>query len=574
MGVGRVWRILWGPNQENLLDLNWPTVGDNPTFWREPREASERVVVNNLQESWITGRNFFGKLSARWFGMAQWAGTAGLQAFFDSAGDSNPFTLVPDVVNTPDFQIPNCFLADPFDKPAPGLEGDGTQSIDFTFWNAAYDLGLAFRGLLFELAGGVDITQPLAGSYTRGGSVTYHNVNGFVRTVAANVLRNAHYLGPKTPTGTALGPMILIETGRTNSCLQSETLDNATWGKTGSTVSPNVVLCPDGTNVTADKVVESVGAGNHLINQPITITSGESIAWSFYVHAAERFKGRIQFSDTGTTNGFRADFDLIAGTIANAGNVGAGVYRGSNIEYLANGWARVSVWGEVNGAVTAGFGFLILEDGTGAISYTGDGASGMYGWGGQAERCGTNPGSAPTSYLVTVAATVTRTADTVTAFTFPFTWPMQSLTEYVKIVDLCPVTSAVTAFGVSQIGDTAFTAPRHYIVKSTNSWSTNLGNEFGGSSTATSGALASTYGDVVELHVQLDMTNMGSVTPKLQYTTNGTLSGPFTGAAIVAPQSWHQALISVGPFANNGAFGILKHKIAAGVKDLPTMQGL
>jgi hypothetical protein len=543
--------------------------------------------VSGLEDAWITGYDYTLSFDARYVAIGAGSpfggvpnplanplvGVGSLQDFLDYARAKGSFRFIPDIT-TPLNYVDGCYLVEPMKDDGRGL----TQRLDWTqrlkIRNPTTDLGLALRGLLFEAAGGMDITQPLAGTFVRAApSVTYHDANGFVKTLGANVLRNGHFVGPATPGGARTGPCILLESARTNSCLQSETLDNASWTKTRLTVSANGLLSPDGVNVTADKLVEDTSASTtHTITQAITITSGETVAVSGYFRPGGRSRARLQFADSTTTNGFRVDFDLIAGTVVNAGNIGAGVLAGMDLEYLANGWVRVLAWGQVNGSVTAGQLFLLLEDNTGNPTYTGDGASALWAWGLQVERCSTNTGAAPTSYLATTTTTVTRVGDTATAFTFPLGAPIQSMTVYAKIVDLSPVTAAVTPFGIAQIGDTGFTQPRWYIVKSSNTWSSTLGNEVGQTSSGTSGALSSAYGDVVEFVAQLDASNPGSVLVKLFVSTNGAAPSQNSGSSILLPASWHAALVAVGPFMNSGAFGLVRYKIAAGVKDFATMQ--
>lgn len=553
-----------------------------------PRDGSDTVQgVSGLEDAWITGYDYTLAFDARYVAIGAGSpfggvpnplanplvGVGSLQDFLDYARAKGSFRFIPDIT-TPLNYVDGCYLLEPMKDDGRGL----TQRLDWTqrlkIRNPTTDLGLALRGLLFEAAGGMDITQPLAGTFVRAApSVTYHDANGFVKTVGANVLRNGHFPGPATPGGARTGPCILLESARTNSCLQSETLDNASWTKTRLTVSANGLLSPDGVNVTADKLVEDTSVTTtHTITQDITITSGETVAVSGYFRPGGRYRARLQFADSTTTNGFRVDFDLIAGTVVNAGNIGAGVLAGTDLEYLANGWVRVLAWGQVNGAVTAGRLFLLLEDNTGNPTYTGDGASALWAWGLQVERCSTNTGAAPTSYLATTTTTVTRVGDTATAFTFPLGAPIQSMTVYAKIVDLSPVTAAVTPFGIAQIGDTGFTQPRWYITKSSNTWSSVLGNEIGQTSSGTTAALSSAYGDVVEFVAQLDASNPGSVLVKLFTSTNGAAPSQNSGTSILLPASWHAALVALGPFMNSGAFGILRYKIAAGVKDFATMQ--
>lgn len=440
MSIGRVWRILWGTNQENVLDFAWPTVGDEPTFRRQPREGSEKVKINSVQESWITGRDFYGALKARWFGMTQWAGATGLQAFFDNAGDSNTFTLVPDAVNAPNFKIPGCFLSDPFDAPSPTLEPDGSQSIPLEFWNPSYDLGLAFRGLMFDYEPGGDLTPA---TVARGSVANYFTNQFLVGQSVAGVIRDRHYT-----LGTAGSRTSLIEASKINRILQSEALATSPWASIGSqaiTVTNNNAIAPNGLN-TAATLVPSTVSGTHGIGQSLTITSGEAVAASIFVKAGGYPAFLFRFGDTGSTNGFHVTFDASTGLFGTVHTgFGTGTLTGFTAIPLNNGWYRLLIWGTVAGGVTTSQLFLYAFDtiahANAGTAYAGNGTSGVQAWGAMVERNGIAngvfPNAAapvpPTSYLATVASTATRSADLVQ---YPFNFAPQALFFYVKFIEL------------------------------------------------------------------------------------------------------------------------------------------
>jgi hypothetical protein len=207
-------------------------------------------------------------------------------------------------------------------------------------------------------------------------------------TAAAGVARFDH----NPTTGESLG--LLVEEQRTNLLTYSSQFDDAAWTKALASITSNTIVAPDGT-LTGDKVVEDTSNGTHSIAQ-FSPTSGVTYTYSIYAKAGER--SRIGFSGGGFAGqGFAAIFNLANGTLSvNTGSKGS-------ITSVGNGWYRCSV------SFTTSNTFIFswfLADNTNSGGYTGDGYSGIYIWGAQVEA-----GAFPTSYIPTVAASVTRNAD-------------------------------------------------------------------------------------------------------------------------------------------------------------------
>lgn len=144
-GPGRVSQFLWGPNQQNTLTFGYPLALDNARFWRASRVGSEQVLFADRFESWTVGRDYFAHVQLRWIPLYLWCGGAGVQAFLDWGANANPFTFIPDAVNSPLFGLPGCLLTQPFDTVDPQPEVDGSQAIEIQFRNPTYDIGLAWR---------------------------------------------------------------------------------------------------------------------------------------------------------------------------------------------------------------------------------------------------------------------------------------------------------------------------------------------------------------------------------------------------------------------------------------------
>jgi hypothetical protein len=212
----------------------------------------------------------------------------------------------------------------------------------------------------------------------------YTSADGTLRTFAANTIRYG-------TNG------LLVEEARTNLILQSQTLDT-TWTLSGSTISADAILAPDGT-LTADKIVESVGAAEHKISQGTT----DSIATYtrfFYAKAGER--SWVALRNVGGTQ--VANFNVSTGVVGTT----TGIISAS-IEALANGWYRCIVVAASVVVETMTINLGDADTGTGATySYTGNGTSGLYVWGAQTEL-----GAFATSYIPTTTVSVTRALDLV-----------------------------------------------------------------------------------------------------------------------------------------------------------------
>lgn len=184
----------------------------------------------------------------------------------------------------------------------------------------------------------------------------------------------------------------LLPSARTNLCLQSQTLDNASWGKARSTVTTNALAAPDGTT-TAELLTEDTTAGVHYANSAYVASTGLPMC-SVHLKAGTRTMASVQvIRDSGAAVASVATVvDLSSGTLV-SGN--------GSIAVLDTGWYRITLPAE-----TAGSNYAVrvaLHNGTGT-TYTGDGASGLYVWGAQIED-----GSAATRYIPTTTAAVTVT---------------------------------------------------------------------------------------------------------------------------------------------------------------------
>jgi hypothetical protein len=233
-------------------------------------------------------------------------------------------------------------------------------------------------------------TVSLTGKLTyTGGNGTFTGSDGFIQPATTNVPRFDHDPLSRQSLG------LLSEVERTNLLLRSEEFNEANWTKIGSLVLGKSSASPTGA-LTAAKVVEDTSTGSHRVHQQVT-TNSESYTSSYFVKAAERTYCQIRCQEGGSFLA-RAEFNLSTG-------VAVPVTGQASIVNIGDGWYRVSLSAASGGSGTFQS-QLWLGDQTNALTYTGDGTSGLFLWGAQLEAA-----SSASTYIPTTDAAVTRTAD-------------------------------------------------------------------------------------------------------------------------------------------------------------------
>jgi hypothetical protein len=192
----------------------------------------------------------------------------------------------------------------------------------------------------------------------------------------------------------------LLEPQRTNLALYSEQFDNAYWTKLNITITANNAVAPDGTSSADRFVLTSVSPAAQTVSRQIAIVSSTTtITFSTFVKYVD--KQYIQLVFSGGFSSQFANFDLINGTVT------AGTYVSANVQSYANGWYRISI--TTTGLTTNVLPFIWSIDtalaGRAADS-TSTGTNSYLIWGAQIEA-----GAYATSYIPTLAASVTRVAD-------------------------------------------------------------------------------------------------------------------------------------------------------------------
>jgi len=218
----------------------------------------------------------------------------------------------------------------------------------------------------------------------RATTATRVNSAGLIESVAINVPRLDY-----PPLGGC--PKILVEPLRTNNVLYSEQFDNAYWGKSLVTITPNAAAAPDN-NTTADKFIPTNITNVHQIAKLGLVSN--AYTFSVFAKAGEEttFSMWLRNSSRG------AIFNLSTGTYTLSSPTPP---TSANIEPYPNGWYRCSVYDATPGTDVR----IYARNGS---SFEGNNVNGFFLWGAQAEIAST-----ATSYIPTTTATVTRNADVI-----------------------------------------------------------------------------------------------------------------------------------------------------------------
>jgi hypothetical protein len=230
-------------------------------------------------------------------------------------------------------------------------------------------------------------------TFTRASVGTFVNENGLVTTAASGAARFDH----DPVTGKCLG--LLVEEARTNLALRSEEFDNAYWFKrNGATVTANAVAAPDGTT-TGDELIHPGGTTYARIetNPGVPVTSGSKYTLSVFA----------KYKPSSEATVLAIQFQLASGVAyvnLNTKTIISG--DGVSIQLLSNEWVRISRTFTASSTATGQI-YLYPTNTTNIVPSPSIAAnSGLYIWGAQMEA-----GAFPTSYIPTVASTVTRAAD-------------------------------------------------------------------------------------------------------------------------------------------------------------------
>jgi len=210
---------------------------------------------------------------------------------------------------------------------------------------------------------------------------------------------------------------LLIEEQRTNLQPYSDDFSNGVWVKDGGiSVTSNAAVSPDGTQ-NAD-FIRGTTSGTNVWVYDDGVSTGVAANTSFTNSVYAKANGvnflYIRFEDKANASNY-VYFNLSTGTVS--ATVGS-LSTTATITPVGNGWYRCTVTG--NSASGSGGNNMLLiglSDASGSTYLTASATNGIYIWGAQFEQ-----GSFSTSYIPTIASTVTRSADVASVNTLSPWW--------------------------------------------------------------------------------------------------------------------------------------------------------
>ena len=230
-------------------------------------------------------------------------------------------------------------------------------------------------------------------SVVRATTATRFNSDGLIESVGVNIPRLDYSNGC---------PSILVEPQRTNLFSYSEQFDNAYWSKSGTKIIADDTISPDG-NTTADALLGSGANSSHYLSKSISFTLGTTYTISIF--AKKGTNNFIQLGGQNSVFGLQAyaNFDLENGVL---GTVAAGT--SASIIGFSDNWYKCSI--TINSLATnsGSIFFSLINSSTSVKLEPNTLDKTVYIWGAQLEA-----GSNATSYIPTVASSVTRNADVI-----------------------------------------------------------------------------------------------------------------------------------------------------------------
>jgi hypothetical protein len=231
-------------------------------------------------------------------------------------------------------------------------------------------------------------------------AVTYQTLpSTYVQTVASAYYAPRFDYNPVTlaPNG------LLIEEQRVNLLTYSDQFNNAAWSKSDATVTANNSVAPDGT-ITADTLADTVANTSHNINQTYaSFTSGTTYTFTIFAKAGTATVVQILGSMAAFGANVWANFNLSTGVVGSVGTLTT-----ASITPFGNGWYRCTITGAATATSSGSVSVNLTNSSATAVRgvvYVGSGQT-TFIWGAQLEA-----GAFATSYIPTVASTVTRAAD-------------------------------------------------------------------------------------------------------------------------------------------------------------------
>ena len=240
----------------------------------------------------------------------------------------------------------------------------------------------------------------------RATTATYVGSDGLNKTALANEVRFDYTNGSC--------PSILVEPQRTNLLTYSEQFDNASWEKIGTTINSNTIVAPDG-NLSADGIYPNSGV-NFTVPSSGLYTSGtyscfsksaEVLSAGTYTFSFFIKKNNLRYIQPRVSTSQILAISTLTFNILDLQN--KTIYANDGVSTVkikdySNNFVRYEITFNISTSATYYFGFWYWKETSGVT----DGTLGYNLWGAQLEA-----GANATSYIPTVASTVTRNADVI-----------------------------------------------------------------------------------------------------------------------------------------------------------------
>ncbi len=248
------------------------------------------------------------------------------------------------------------------------------------------------------------IIRPLTitdtGSFTRATTGTYYDRLGVLQTAAIDTPRFNY-----DPNDLISGPILLTEVAATNLAVRSEDLTHGAYTTNSVTVTANSIAAPDGLT-TADRVVDIAASDEHYIEQAGLLTTNQLYKTGVFVHAGTATTFKLSVIVVGLSPDTVHVPFTISGGVITAGTPSNAFVTSAEAIPVGGGWYRCVLTYTLTGLVTS-HRFRMYPKQSGV--YVGDGLTYTYFWGVSCEALRLS------SYIPTVASTVTRAADVNTA---------------------------------------------------------------------------------------------------------------------------------------------------------------
>lgn len=270
-------------------------------------------------------------------------------------------------------------------------QGNGTSGI--YIWNVQLEEGSFPTSIM-----------PSTESFvSRASTATYIGSDGLIKIAAINEERLSY-----NPSNLNVAPKKLLEVEKTNLLLRSNNFSDGYWTKSRLTIGGNSIS-PTGEN-DAQIVIDNTENDIHYLQRNVTkATEPRVYTGSIYIKQKVFSKVFISLTDSTTTNRVFVIFDLSTKTIVQETSQGTFKFINAGMSQESRGWFRVSLTASTGSEALVSFQLRPTNYSDNQTTYVGENSECFEIYGAQLEE------GYLTSYIPTVASTVTRSADVYTS---------------------------------------------------------------------------------------------------------------------------------------------------------------